>query len=651
MSIRNVSLLGLLFAVFAINISAHAAGDVNKKASALAGKKEPFTISRGDAQLTVGGKSKTEYIVGRNQYMLNELNPDEQEYFKQTVDLTLDFAYGKEKYGHEAVKFFTDIRCKGVWGKALSFAEKDSGSEGPSFVTLSKSRFGTHSHASGKALLWVKDAWTLFSVNAALGLNSENVHTVKAGWFPFELGRGIALGGFYGIFKEAFGSYSYKEDKAAPGIQVHGDLIKDRLTYDLYYAKFEERGYDFWSNIAPTHRHIVNYNRPSWTGENKDDDLVAARLQFKALKDSALGSLDFEPYIFYNNADDQKVEILPDSRLSWGSYGFTMEHSYKNFEWGGEVAFNYGNQYVYNVDRNKAQITNRNGTLVEQFSHLVDNNNFNVLVTDASIQASTQKVTDQSNRAINIANGASTDYPDIFSKEDRFRPAYINHLRGYMGVIDATYNFKDQDLKVSAAYGYASGDIAPHDEAKDKTYSGFIGLHELYSGKRVSSLILLDERNTFRPLSLASREKDQKSEDSSFSDLQHVGLGVTWEPRQFAKNKLSINPNVLAFWKAYRSFKYDADAKRVTDVPASAFMGTEINLLAKVNLVQDLKMFINLATFVPGQYYKDVSGVSLGVKNFIDMQEDPRDPIDNAAKYLMGSSTALFLNVGLEYKF
>ena len=71
-----------------------------------------------------------------------------------------------------------------------------------------------------------------------------------------------------------------------------------------------------------------------------------------------------------------------------------------------------------------------------------------------------------------------------------------------MAVVDSSYLFEDVDLKVAAAYGYASGDDNPHTVERDKNYKGFVGLHELYAGKRVPSVFVLDARKVKRPLTL-----------------------------------------------------------------------------------------------------------------------------------------------------
>lgn len=628
------------------------------------GSKLPFMVRRGDCELIFGGKAKIENYFEDNTTLLNKLDPDQNFYFKETVDLTVNVAYGKEKFGHKAVELFTDIRHKGIWGKGLTYADKDAGPIGPSNIKFNdkvEAIFGTHSHTSGRTLLWFYHAWLRFSMNAAVGSKSPNLHFFKLGWFPFDVGRGIAYGGIYGVNKEFLGLYSYPEDKSAPGINLHGTIIQDCLDYDLYFSRFEERGKNFNDTITYEKRNIVGRSATPWRGVGKNDDLLLARLQWHALKNNPYGDLDIEPYVFYNPASDQKIEVAPDCKAYWGSYGVMLEHSYKAFEWGAEAAFNYGKQYAFNFDRNKAIIVNINGQLVEQFTNIVDAAGNPVLVTPASRAAARQNVTQADGTQINIANGAKIN-TDFYNGKKRFRPAYTDKYAGWMTVVDAAYTKKEWDMKFAVAYGYASGDTPPNTVEKDKTYNGFIGLHEWYTGKRVTSIFLLDARLIKIPVGLDPNVYESQgvvaAEDTSFSDLQHVGFGVTWTPKCAIRN-LTINPNVLAYWKTKQEHKVIVmpgsrgvpTTVRLSPDKASTFLGTEFNFVARCQVIKDLTLFGNGAVFLPGQYFKDVTGVPVGKDVFDQVVQDDRNDVYDASQFRIASDNAYHLNIGLEYKF
>jgi hypothetical protein len=651
----------LLLACSLLAVSATAFASIQQ--SKTAGTKGPFVIQNGDASLTIGGKAKVEHYFQPNMTMLNNLVPDQNEFFKETVDVNFDIAYGKQKYGHNATELYLNFRHKGVFGKAVSYANKDAGPVGPNSIRLSESIFGKHSHVSGKPLIWYTDAWLSLSLNAAFGIESENVHTIKAGWFPFDMGRGIALGSVYGVNKEGLGLYSYSEDKGAPGILLHGDIVKDKLAYDLYMARFEERSNNFGDSFAMVKRHWVDKVKSGqiWRGTNKDDSLYAGRLKWQALKDHrTFGSLQLEPYAFYNAAFDQVVDIAPDADTKWGSYGLAVEHSWKNLEIGGEVAFNYGEQNVFNIDKNGPEIKrNADGFLVEQYTHVLGApgkpfNGVNVPVTTASTAAVKTLVLDQTNAPI----PGVTNYQ---SKVGRFRPAYKNTFHGWMGIVDMAYTIKAANLKLAAAYSFASGDVNPNQKYENKKYNGFIGLHEWFEGSRVKSVLVLGERNTTRPSSLAAGTVNPRaSQDLAFSDLQTFGVSATWTPKCFIKD-LSINPNMIGFWKSHQSYKFIATPDHPTDYGnasstevARSYMGTELNLCTRFSAVKDCTIFAKAALFAPGGFYTDMKGVPLSDDALREIEDDPRsnDTFGNdGLAFRVGTSTAYHLNIGIELKF
>ena len=650
------------------------------------GSKEQSTITRGDCTMTWGGRAKVESYFDKNMDMLNGNIPDELEYFKESVDLTFDVKYGKERYGFTAIEFLANIRHKGVWGKGLSYSDQDSGPGSPSNIRFgdvsSQAVFGSHSHVSNKALLWLNEAWLMFSPSAPLGGGKHHLHTLKMGWHPYQLGRGIALGGFYGFSGERLGLFrSYNEDKAAPGILLNGVIVKDLLSYDLYYAKFEERNKGLGDTFNQLKANIVGHRARPWRGEAKDNDLFAARLNIKPLKPGhAAGKLDIDPYVFYNTASDQRVELPPDAKMNWGSYGMSIEHACGNFEWGAEAAINYGKQKVFNIDRNLAKIINTQLNddeynpiygIQEVYTHIRQGNLPTVNAAprvpvwglpgphgSGTRQAAAQPVigngTTQNGEEI-LVDGQPTGW---YNTSDRFRPAYTNRLGGWMGVADCAYLIEPWHLKFAVAYGYASGDRNPNATAVDKKYNGFLGLHELYNGKRVTS-ILLDQRLLLRPTSLAAGQRPKANTELSMSDLQYVGSGLTWTPKCFLRD-LSINPNVLMYWKAYESYKFIQDPNILleggyvsSNEKARTFMGTEYNLLANCKIITDLKMFTNIAVFVPGGFFKDVKGVPLDgdfLAALVDSSDDTSERL-RPSMYRLGDNTAFHLNIGFDFKF
>ncbi len=624
--------------------------------------KRPITIKRGDSALTVGGKTRIEHYFKKHVAMLNNSLPDQAEYFKHYVDVLFDYNVGQKKYGHKAVQAFVDLRHKGVWGLGSTFADSDASL--PTNVQISDSVLKDHSHQNGKPLVWVKDAWLQFSFNAALNqYKKHNVHYIKFGWFPFELGRGISLGAVYGLNREGLGLYSYPEDKSTPGINISGEIIKKRLSYDLYYSKFEERDKSLRYTLNTVKEQHLGRKANPWRGVGKDDEVFAARLKWKALKDSKFGTLDLEPYVFYNEASDQTTEVIADTKTELGSLGLAFEHKYKHFEIGGEIATNFGDEILQAIDRNHVTLErDPNGQLVEVFSHIYDENRLDAngkpsraLVTQDN-QPAALKEKDQALHLMTLHNADPNDA--LFAThnikvKNRFRDSYKNRLRGWMAVVDMAYTSEDYGFSVATGYGYASGDTNPHVEEKNKTYEGFIGLHELYTGKRIKS-VFFDDRLLKIPSSLGPSD-DVVTQELAFTNMHQLGFSATWQPNCFKKKKFRVNPNMLLFWKAKKSFKWELDQAnnidRRSDELARRYVGTELNLMADFQPIKDLTVYGYFAAFIPGSFYDDIKGTPLSKDFFKVVQTKAPETDLEKQDFRIGDDNAYHMNIGMTYKF
>ncbi|KKQ32973.1 MAG: hypothetical protein US49_C0003G0001 [candidate division TM6 bacterium GW2011_GWF2_37_49] len=646
------------------------------KEKTIPGTKPNLSIEKGDYKLTFDGRLKIETFYEDNAYMLNKNIPDENNYFKETMDLNLDFEYGEKKYGYDAIEAYLSIRHKGVWGYALKYADRDAGSSTPISLKMSETLFGQHSHAIGRSLLWLKEAWLRVGLNAIFGNGGDKIHYLQAGWFPFELGRGIALGSIYGQNQEFLGLYNYAgDDKSAPGINLNGEIVKDTLWYDLYYARFEEHEKSFSDVIEPVRGYYIGRRTTPWRGIGKEDDLIAARLLWKPVDNAKYGKLQLEPYAMCDFASDQWVEINPDAKTTLGAAGLGLEHVWKDFEWGGEVAFNFGQEKLMSIDRNIPNIERgSDSNLREYYSHILNDGTgkkAGISDVDTTVQPNitAQKAAEVNYDPVNNTNGSTIPGSTIFkntgdattiSANDRFRQGYTNDLRGWMGVIDAAYSWRPCKLKFAVSYGYASGDTDPHREQKSKKYNGFIGIHESYMGKRVPSIFMLDMRLLKCPLALPNPDKLPTNEtlnveiDMSFTDIQTFGLGVTWSPK-IGHSTFDINPNATMFWNACDSHKiiYDTvDRSKVLISPdlARKYFGTELNLITKSEIIKDLTLFGRFAMFIPGGYFKDVAGIPLDGDFFNKLAEPVRGEY-NPKDFRLGSDNAYHVNIGLDYKF
>ncbi len=690
---KKLVLASLLASIFT-TIPCFAKQDKVIKDATIGEGKQPIKLERGDCSLTIGGKTIIENYFQRNVALLNSAIPDEVMYFKNTVDLSFDFAYGEKTFGHDAVKVYTKIRHKGVWGRGAVFADSDGMSPAP--IKLSDSTFGGHNHTSGKPLVWINEAWLQFSINAIANVSADRLHTIKLGWFPFKLGRGIALGSVYGLNREGFGLNTYVEDKGAPGMTLHGELKKDVLSYDLYYAVFECRSKSIGDTFNMVKEQLEGRKLSPWRGVGKNNEIFAGRMKWKPLNKSKFGTLELEPYAFFQAASDQKVKVIADSSVNLGSIGLAVEHDYKGFEFGVEGACNLGHQKVHGIDNNKIEMTRLNrkgsttvpntvtvnvlppasgttsnisvdGVIVEQFSHIVDTRfpvsssgntteYYNALVTDESVKAAQIIVTNDKTPL----EGKGIPVGRYQSKSKRILPEYVNKLRGYMVVADISKTLVDYDVVLSAAYGFASGDEFPHKNRVCKTHMGFIGVHECYSGKRVPSVMFLDEMRGNLSIPGAITEDVDKVDNNelSFTNLHHLGFGGKWTPTICGGKKLTFNPNMLSYWRAIATKQFDTVTEKTTNENASRYIGTEFNVKSKLELLKDLEVFGNFGVFIPGRLFTDIKGIpfknSFGNDTpFFDMLSTEVGPETDGIKqdFRLGTDVAYSLNIGLNYSF
>ncbi|MCK4517342.1 hypothetical protein KAT92_01070, partial [Candidatus Babeliales bacterium] len=582
-------------------------------------------------------------------------------------------------YDHKAIEFKAITRFKTTWGKIGANGRTEYNDE----FKIVDAAYGGHSHDSSKPLLWMKEAWLKASLSAILSDKpaSDRLHFVKLGMFPFQLGRGIALGSFYGVSKKILALYSHSPDYYSPGILLTGELAKDVLWYDLYYSKLEEKSASFGDTFNSVKEKVIGRSATPWRGVAKDNDLYAGRLKIKPIDNETQGTLDLEPYIYYNEASDQKVELPADSKSILGAVGGSAEYKYKNFEVGTEVAFNYGHETLFHIDRNRVifkmdKYENSVGdaetveSLREVFSKILYEEEIkaNFHGKNVIVNSTTKTIVGNYNATSvgAVDNGqAWTPSPadpnsvaEYKNASNRYRPGYKNKYRGWMGVLDASYFFENADLKIAGALGYASGDKNPHQDTVNKSYKGFVGLHELYDGNRVPSVFMLDSRSIKRPLTFIAAG-GTTNDDPLFTDFKYVGLGATFTPKALKEHNFSLNPNMLFFWKAHGTKKYDTtiedeNGKTVGGVSptedASKFLGIEFNIKTKYDLLKDLCLKGDFAFFLPGSYYNDVKGAPMDTDLFAKLEEADKQGIDSST-YRLGDDAAFYCKIVLEYSF
>lgn len=646
-----------------------------------------------DIEYTFAGMLKEDMFAAKNFSLLNRCNDFDQVWFmRHTLDYIFNANYGRLTCGYPLVEFNFSVRNKGIWGAPSTLAQTTD-----SEIKIADVLTGKHNHYIPRHIFWMREGWLRFSIPDALQLPLKNQHTFMLGFFPFQLGRGIALGDAYALGQDFLGFYTDGlVDQFAPAAKFSGEIVDKRLFYDFYAACLENKSALISDTSAKVRAQEFGYKLNPSRGFGRINFLVASRLRWFVWPEDCGETIIIEPYWVYNRDPEQDIEFTADAIGTLGTIGFACDYVSKRVEAGFECAKNLGRQHVRGWDRNVVELQNRNGQLVTVNSHVllgVNPNDPNApssltlykdpfapntiaagVVTDKGRTA--QRLIDETTQdaanngqLIGTVDGLRDSFgslvPDavvgsepngLYNATNRFRSPYNNIYKGFMFVMDIAVWNQAHDLKIAAEGGFASGDDNPNFETIDGVFTGFIGLQEAYSGRKVRSAFVLGGAGKLkRPLSAPDPETNDSPNEfatnvSGFTNLIYGGTGLTWIPHSQQK-RLSINPNIIAFWQASDARKFDAQTNAFLPELASKYVGIEANLFAHYMLFDNLRLFLIASVFVPGKHYSDIKGIPLNSeqKRLIDKLD--RTGFDRDFVPNLGDNTAYTFNVGLEFKF
>lgn len=624
-----------------------------------------------DFEYNFSGTFKPETFYGKNVSLLNNDNDTDKIWFvRHTLDLTFDVLYGKHTYGDAVAEFLFQMRNKAVWGNPESIASTTE-----TEIKVLEAVGRPHKHGIPRHIMWIREGWLRFDLSEATSLPFGKRHTFTIGAFSFELGRGIALGDAYAIGPEALGFYTDSAvDQYAFGAKFSGDILVNCLTYDLYTAILQNKS----SSLGDTAAKVLGQEFDRLTnpqrGFGKINFVVAGKLDWTVFDNNPLGKLTVEPYAMFNHEPEQQVEFFADASAKLGTIGIASEFCGDKVEFGFDYAINLGQQRVKGWDRNEIIEQNREGQVTLINSQVIgefvdDNGNVRndpqgnpirekipyIDKDDAQIIIN-ETFRDESQNDREIGRVSKVGFlpslvgipvePDdtVVLKNDnnRFRNPFTNKFEGWMFVADVAYWAYKKDLQLVATVGVASGDDNPNLETKDGTFSGFIGLQELYSGKRVRSAFLLGSAGKLnRPLSIPTDNKAPSRfalKVSGFTNLVFTGAGLIYEPKDWKKS-FKVHPNVIAYWQEKPIGK------------ARTFLGVESDIFLYYWMLKNMKFFFVGSIFFPGSHYKDRSGVVLTTAQDDELDREDRTGFEEDQIPGLGNDIAYTFNIGLEYKF
>lgn len=655
-------------------------------------QKKPFRLEFEDSVYDVSNRIRVDGFYGVNLRFANDRNNDcdpqlDKTAFpgRHTMDTWFLYTYGSKSRGYDVVKFRSGVRNRAVWGDELNILPTSSTS-----IKHVDAIIGDHTHAITRHVIWFREIWLEMVLNDIFGCESKKRHTVTMGLFPFSLGRGIALGDAFEVDPDFLGYFATNAiDQFAPAFKLSGELIAPlQLTYDLY-AEIADNSSNTFDQVneenrsqrfdTPGQRHGSLF-RPQ-RGFGIFDYILAARLQWRPY-DKPGKKVHFEPYALYSVDREQRIEFPGDAKQKLGTFGLAGEFEWGNFEGGFDTAFNVGRQDVFGWDRNIVEEANKQGTDKYVYTKVVtEKPRIGKPGPVAEKTPETARIVDNSIRD-QAQNGkiiGVIDHPDgktteLFNALNRFTNPYHNTFHGAMFVFDMAYNFP-HNIKLAATAGFATGDNDPnkdvqsHGESNVHTkFKGFVGEQEIYSGKRVRSLLVMSGPLRLpRLISIPALDVvDGKfSATTRFTNLILSGAGMEFKPK-VGRIPLVIKPNALAFWAWHTPTIFRVDGRREGETDLGDdfgvtfrrkhvrnFLGVELNFTLEAELLKDLTYIFNIAGFFPGAFFDDVKGTPLNKaeRDFLAAQAEPNQDAPVKRVPTMGNDTAYYVQMTIEYKF
>jgi len=635
----------------------------NKKTPGISSNKLlSVTDGTRSAEFTVSNSNDVIYNLHCELFSLSPLD--------QTLSFKSNWDFSFEALANEWLKVKLAARTRASWGNETSIMPVTV-----STIKLGDAVTGEHSHYVGRMVPWIREAWVDFSLNHVFNMDDSLQHKVKVGAFPFVLGRGISLGSAYAAIPGFLGFCATNAiDQFVFGQLLSGELKSGWLSYNLYSAILENFADRFGRVNTIIYENEIGRRDHPERGFGSINFVLAGNLKWLVLDGTnGLGKLEAEPYIMYNKAPEQKVEFTADASSNLATLGLCVDYTGEQFEWGFDTAFNLGNQDVLAWDRNDIQLfVDTDGVYKEQYTYVR---------AGTTYANSTQAIVTSGAKAVVMGTGSGqgvqlngqqigvdtsvTPNLNLYNDTFRFREGYKNKYKGVMFVADAYWNVTaDKKFKLAGTLGWSTGDENPNrnlnnptDSEVDGDYQGFIGLQEVYSGKRVLSFFLLGPNNIARPLSSpsftnadTSRTPGYATNINGFTNLFFIGNGIDWDTRFFNK-KLRVKSYVLSYWQDMATNKYDAVNQVSLDEAASAHLGVEWNATLRLEMLNDLSGYFKGGIFVPGQHYQDIKGKPLNkgqlkALNRLDSTGYPATGVP-----VVGTATALAVNFGLEFVF
>ena len=580
------------------------------------------------------GKIVKEVFASKYMTYLNNANQYDAAFrYRTTADGILFAAYGENKKNPLVdAKIAIRFRYDGGVDALVRTA--------PSAITIGGAPVAIPSSSVQKSILWLRELF----VKVSLDTNpSESLHFVKFGSFPYELGRGIALGSAYNSGGFLGLDPRFSIDQFAPGALLHTDIIKDSLSGDLYYAVLSNPNSSFKDNTEVIHANqIFDLPNNNFRGLNRQVWITAGALHWKAIAAKDL-KLNVDPYAYMFISPDQKLEFPADSDSQLYAIGTALELKSGRFEWGFDTAFQGGNTNVKAWDRNYTTLVNNDSAVSVQYTKVYTADPTIVPTPALALATTVNQATVKASDREFSQNGQEIGTSGLWNAVDRFRPAQKIFYHGYFFVTDMSIELISKQLKFCADTGISSGHLDDFNDINTLTtaqmqhqnFDGFIPVQSVYSGKRIQHLVMLNTgvpRFTVQDPSVPLAQQHVPSRimgvatlTDKFTNIAYTGVGLECTPTKFADQKAMIKPVALYYWMV--------EAPTLPNgLPASHALGTALSVEFMATIKECLDMGGYVGWMVPGKQYQQFAGTKLKGGT-------------------LGSDVAYILNFTMTYKF
>lgn len=643
-----------------------------------------------DLTMQVTADIRAEGFAGKSTETLNENYIDSYGFGQQTIDLGLGLEK-KNRYNSALndVEAVFVARTKGVFGNPGIFAQTEAT---PLKIGISKTE-NSYKFKTNKQPVWTREAWLKFNWN-----NSDSVKaSVTAGLFPYQTGCGLALGNANDVGRQISALYTDRFiDQYRAGVKFEIHNKAHNLNADIYYGVIDNKSSSIGETGSFVKANLPAFRDKPYRGTFIENYVLAGQLKWTP--ETTCHKYMVNPYVVYNENKEDQVEVVADATSSLGIFGLAASVSSEKWECYNELALNFGQQNVKDLDRN--------------IFEFVSSPRATFLFQDPATRGSwtiAQRRTFPENLSFLKQNcdEFTEDQPvtlSVFKNAcNRYRSKYKNSYRGFMCYSDlAYYGGCKSDVKTTwgLCTGFSTGDFNPNDSKEkllanriyqkwdslardsDKVYKGFNGVQQMFPGKSVKNVFLMDAHKMNRPVSTPAEAKISYPE---FTNMLFAGTGFSVDKNIGEGRTASFSLNGLAYYQTERINKGHSFSLRTlflmsacpicTDgectntsnytpsftaalnqdacKPLGKMLGWELNAFMNWQPVKDLNCYMTAAMFFPGSYYKAAQGKYLPIDVQYQLSQPDYTGYEQSTKYdlTLASCSAFFFNAGFEYQF